>query len=148
MNAPGRKTQHHDVPSWVDPAESDYFITICCQQRGTDQLCTAAIGPAILSAARVYHEQHKWFVSLLLLMPDHLHMLVSFGREYDMAKMVREWKRYLAAQHGIEWQREFFEHRLRSHESTDQKVRYIMQNPVRAGLVEQAAAWPWVLTLD
>ena len=148
MNPPGRKSYLHEVPSCVDPDASDYFITVCCQQRGTNQLCTSEVGPILLSSARFYHEQRKWFPSPFVLMPDHLHMLVGFGRECGIADTIGAWKRYTSRHCGIEWQRNFFEHRLRSTERTSEKAAYILQNPVRAGLVQDASAWPWVLMLD
>jgi len=39
------------------------------------------------------------------------------------------------------WQREFFDHVLRSIESYEQKWEYVWRNPVRAGLVVQAEDW-------
>lgn len=143
----GRKTLPHDAPPWVDPAESNYFITICCQQRGTNQLCTSTVADGLLKSARFYYDKQKWFPSLFLLMPDHLHMLVGFGREQEMTKVVAAWKRYAATQYGVEWQRSFFEHRLRTEESVTEKWEYILRNPVRAGLVPQASEWPHVLKL-
>ena len=148
MNDPGRKWLLHHWPSWVDPEACDYFITICCKQRGTNQLCLPAIGEALLSAARFYHDQQKWFPALLHLMPDHVHMRVRFGREQDMIKVVGTWKRFVAREQDIVWQRNFFEHRLRSDESVEDKAAYIPQNPVRAGFVSDAAEWPFVLMLD
>jgi putative transposase len=147
-NDPGRIWLRHDPPPWIDPAASSYFITICCQQRGTNQLCHPGVGEALLRGARIYHEPRKCCPSLLLLMPDHLHMLVSFGREYRMVDVIGGWKRYAARQHGIDWQRNFFEHRLRSEESVEEKAAYILQNPVRAGLVAEGCDWPFTLRLD
>jgi putative transposase len=45
---------------------------------------------------------------------------------------------------GIEWQRDFFEHRLRSDESWREKANYILANPVRKGLVTEVSRWPYV----
>ena len=39
------------------------------------------------------------------------------------------------------WQREFFDHVLRSEESYAEKWRYVRDNPVRAGLVSRAEEW-------
>ena len=147
MDAPGRKRFWHGVPSWVDAEASDYFITICCRRRGTDQLCLPNASDILLSSARFYHQQRKWFPSLLLLMPDHLHMLVGFSRDHPMEEVVRSWKRYTAKQAGIEWQHGFFEHRLRSEQSMQDKAGCILQNPVRAGLVNDPAEWRDVLML-
>jgi REP-associated tyrosine transposase len=45
--------------------------------------------------------------------------------------------------HEIIWQEESFDHVLRSSESLDAKIDYILQNPVRAGLVNVASEYPW-----
>lgn len=41
------------------------------------------------------------------------------------------------------WQREFFDHVLRSEENYAQKWEYVRSNPVRAGLVARAEDWPY-----
>ena len=148
MSFVGRKTLPHHSPSWVDPAASDYFVTINCQRRGTNQFCLPTIGEELLKSARVYYDQRKWFPALFLLMPDHLHMLVSFGRDQDMSKVVISWKRYVATKYQVGWQRGFFEHRLRGAEILDEKAAYILQNPVRAGLVRAVSEWQYVMMLD
>lgn len=61
-----------------------------------------------------------------------------------ISERVSNWKRWLATQHRIQWQGGFFEHRLRSFESREEKAHYILQNPVRAGLAQKAEDWPFV----
>jgi hypothetical protein len=41
------------------------------------------------------------------------------------------------------WQKGFFDHVIRSHESYDAKSVYVRENPVRAGLVRKAEEWPY-----
>ena len=147
MKQTGRKILLHDVPPWVDPDASDYFITICCKHRGTNQLCLPGVGSALLESVRFYRAQQRWFPWLFLLMPDHVHMIVAFGRPYRIEAVVSAWKRYLATKHGIVWQQGFFEHRLRRNESADEKADYIRQNPIRAGLVSEEVAWPFLLEM-
>jgi hypothetical protein len=48
----------------------------------------------------------------------------------------------------VEWQRNFFDHRLRHDESLAEKFAYICQNPVRAGLIRNARGWPYVFIPD
>ena len=142
----GRRVFNHEVPPWIDPDMSDYFITICCKQRGINQLCLPDIGPALLESARFYMEQGKWFPFVFLLMPDHLHMIVAFGFQHRIKTIVEGWKRYAATRHRVVWQRGFFEHRLRGDEGFEEKAAYIRQNPVRAGLVQEAGEWPLCFT--
>ena len=98
MDIPGRKPLWHEVPSWVDPDEGEYFITICCGQRGTNQLCLPNVSDVMLSSARFYYEQRKWFLTPFILMPDHVHMLASFARGQRLEKIHRrEGRRAVAA---------------------------------------------------
>ena len=141
----GRGILSHDVPPWIDPDASDYFITICCRHRGANQLCLPGVGEALLESARFYHAQRKWLPWVFVLMPDHVHMIVAFSRQYRVEAVVEAWKRYAATKYKIVWQRGFFEHRLRGNESAEEKAEYIRQNPVRAGLVKTLGEWPFLL---
>jgi REP element-mobilizing transposase RayT len=81
-------------------------------------------------------------------MPDHVHALLSFSPIPGMRKTMNDWKRYTASALGIEWQRDFFDHRLRHDESFVQKAHYIRMNPVRAKRVETSEDWPYVWTAN
>jgi putative transposase len=135
----------HEVPLWVDPSKEIYFITIGCQRRGQNQLARAEIAEPLFETVRHRQEQFLWWPHLFLLMPDHLHALLSFppaGK--PLRTVVSKWKEWTAKQLGVQWQLDFFEHRLRQEESRREKANYILENPVRAGLVAQASAWPFV----
>jgi hypothetical protein len=41
------------------------------------------------------------------------------------------------------WQREFFDHLLRTTESYSEKWNYVRDNPVRSGFVVSADDWPY-----
>jgi hypothetical protein len=45
---------------------------------------------------------------------------------------------------GRVWQPESFDHVVRSSEGLDAKIQYLLENPVRQGLVSQWAAYPWL----
>jgi REP element-mobilizing transposase RayT len=142
MPLPQRRWLHHVPPTWA--GDATFFLTLCCQIRGTNQLCTADVAQKLLTAVRHYHEQLRWHVSLWLLMPDHLHALVSLPREENLAKTVAAWKRFTARDAGVVWQKGFFDHRLRSDESLKEKAHYIRLNPVRKHLAVRPEDWPFV----
>ena len=98
----------------------------------------------MLAAAAYYHTRLKWHCRLMLLMPDHLHALIAFPAEPGMKTTVRFWKRFLSRFHKVQWQRDFFDHRLRDHHQQMAKTEYILKNPVRWGLCERVEEWPWV----
>ena len=140
---PHRKILPHTPPPWVSSG-APFFITICGTPRNTNQFCHDKIARDIFSAAGFYNANGTWYSSLLLLMPDHIHALISFPRESAIKKTISAWKGYIAKQCGITWQRDFFDHRLRHDESQQLKASYIRNNPVRAGLVQSPEAWPYV----
>ena len=74
-------------------------------------------------------------------MPDHLHAIIAFPREPGMQTTVRNWKKFVAGKHGVKWQRDFSDHRLRDHHELEEKTSYILMNPVRKGLCERAEDW-------
>jgi len=75
-------------------------------------------------------------------MPDHLH-LVGKLRRSELSKVIHTFKSYSAhrlTHIGIEppvWQSGFHDHALRRDEDYRSSVKYLLLNPVRAGLVEK-----------
>ena len=146
---PIRKRLAHDVPLWIDPSRARYFITVCCKRRGKNQLAIPDPGYAVLETITSRHAKGIWYSHLALLMPDHAHLIVSFPQtEKRTQTIVSKWKERTAKSFRIEWQRDFFEHRLRKEESFREKADYILANPVRAGLVEKAEDWPYVIIAE
>jgi putative transposase len=90
------------------------------------------------------HDKLVWHCRLALLMPDHLHAILAFPPEPGMETTVKNWKKFVARQHGVEWQRDFFDHRLRNDQELQEKTSYIVMNPVRTGLCERAEDWVWI----
>ncbi|MFU8848800.1 MAG: transposase [Opitutales bacterium] len=143
-NRPNRKWLGHGVPSWVRSENERFFITICCRIRHLDQLTIDSKGLDLIESFAFGHERGDWYGHLFLLMPDHLHAIMSFPEtSTSMKKSITDWKRLTARRHGIQWQSGFFDHRLRGHDAWDEKATYIRQNPVRANLCESPEAWPW-----
>jgi putative transposase len=123
-----------------------YFVTICCQPRGLNQLCREEPARIVFDTAKIYHEKMRWHLLLMLLMPDHLHALVSIDARDSLAETFRSYKRITAKLAQITWQRNFFDHRIRHAESLQEKAAYIRQNPIRGGLTNCEDNWPYILT--
>ncbi|RYD30946.1 MAG: hypothetical protein EOP87_15680 [Verrucomicrobiaceae bacterium] len=122
------------------------FITINCRVRGKAQLTSDDLPGKIFSAISHYQQNRRWWPEIVLLMPDHLHALISFPWEQGqgMGSVIGQWKRYTAKAFGIGWQRDYFDHRIRSDADHLASWAYIRENPVRSGLVGDYADWPHV----
>ena len=90
-----------------------FFVTICCESRGANQLCRKAVAQVLFETARRYDAAQKWYLRVLLLMPEHLHILVGIPGDASLSNLVRDFKRITTKIAGIEWQRNFFDHQLR-----------------------------------
>jgi REP element-mobilizing transposase RayT len=121
-----------------------FFLTICCENRRTNQLAEPAAFGLMTEALERYVQIGRFWVHLFLAMPDHLHALVAFPSDQSMEKVLRDWKRFVAKRTDIIWQDGFFDRRLRQEESLVQKTDYIRMNPVRAGLVATPGEWKYV----
>lgn len=139
---PQRKKLPHEVPAWV-PDGAAYFITICTRPRGVNQLCRSPVAEWLRESMEYRKDRGDWWVHLAVLMPDHLHALMSFAREKELNAAIAQWKRYAARETGIQWQADYFEHRLRNDENFQEKACYIRMNPVRAGLIDDPEKWPF-----
>ena len=138
---PVRRILSHQTPGWVEGPE--YFITVCCRERGINHLCRKEVASIFLVSARTLQSLRLWTCELLVLMPDHFHLLVSFPVDRKMKMVMESWKRWLARRGGLQLQRGFFEHRLRSTASACEKWVYVNLNPVRQGLIEDPTEWPY-----
>ena len=144
-----RRTLPHEVPWWVDSQNEIYFITINCKERCRNQLALPPVAERLFETVRHRQERFLWWPYLFLLMPDHLHALLSFPASHKPVKgVISKWKEWTAKEFGILWQRDFFEHRLRAEESRREKADYILQNPVRRQLVTCCEDWPFVYFAD
>jgi len=144
MNA-GRRTLPHDLPLWVDVQKSVFFITCCAKDRQMRPFGMETTAFGLLDSIRYRVESHVWWVFAACIMPDHVHLVLGFPPEANVAKCLRDWKRWTSRALGFEWQRDYFEHRLRHDENFLEKTQYVLENPMRAGLVEDWRDWPFMI---
>jgi REP element-mobilizing transposase RayT len=81
-----------------------------------------------------------------VIMPDHVHLFVRGSIDFVLTQWTRMLKRRLSkaiSAPAPHWRAGFFDHLIRHSESYSEKWEYVRQNPVRAGLVNDADAWPW-----
>jgi len=134
------------LPVWLPLDKSVvYFVTACCAQRRAVFVNDRAVQTAVESLQRV-EERLGWRVEKVCFMPDHVHLLLSplRDREQSLSQFMQRWKTSSTLRLGGEiWQREFFDHLLRSDEKLEEKWNYVRENPVRAGLCANPDAYPY-----
>jgi len=79
---------------------------------------------------------------IYLFMPDHAHLTLTGDKSNsDIKKCLDMFKQktgyWLSKNYpDVKWQKDYYDHILRSKENLDIHIKYILNNPVRAGLVE------------
>jgi putative transposase len=132
----GRVFQCYDPPC--------FFVTFGTSARKPVLACER-VHEAFCAYARI-GQSDGIAVGRYVLMPDHVHVFVQLPRDRRLDQWVRLLKQHVQKAAGLAkgtWQRGFFDHLLRNAESYTQKWEYVVQNPVRAGLVEHAESWPY-----
>jgi len=81
------------------------------------------------------------------VMPNHVHVVVRVFPTHQLAEVLHSWKSYTAKEgnrilraHGAFWQREYYDHLLRDETEFERAVKYVVENPLKAGLKD----WEWV----
>ena len=121
------------------------FCTACSKDREA-WLDNTEVAEALADIWRT--DASAWITGRWLLMPDHVHFFCtpSVNGRHSVERWAEFWKDTLAKRLRIgpgKWQRGLFHHRVRSVEHYIEKLDYVQQNPVRAGLVDDSANWPW-----
>ena len=140
---PGRRAPAKGVhiqpggPNWV-------FLTVSTEKR-SKWLAQANVQNALHT---IWQEKATAsLVSDYLLMPDHIHLFCApHDLKFTIERWMGFWKDCLAKSR-LEtgaFQSGGFHHRLRSEESYAQKWQYVLEKPVRHGLVERTEDWPYL----
>ena len=127
------------------------FITYSTWHRWT--LPEVAKDLALNSCRRA--DGRKYSLDAAVVMPDHVHLICRPLRDENGSISIPEITRTIKsesahrinkalARTGRVWQDESFDHILRGDESLRKKVLYILENPVRAGLVACPAEYRWL----
>jgi len=89
---------------------------------------------------------------IFLFMPDHCHLLVEGRKEdSDLLRFMKEFKqrsgywfsKSMPTLQTIKWQKDFYDHILRNDEDVQKHVFYILENPIRKGLVANWKEYPF-----
>jgi len=116
------------VPHWVESGAPFHIRIALDREKEQKALIDPALAQAIFDSAKFYEARLRWHITLFLLMPDHLHALLSFAQDESMSEVIRDWKRFHARTNHVIWQQGYFDHRLRADERGEQlssKMNYL-----------------------
>lgn len=130
-----------------------YLLTWATKNR-TPWFSDWRLGRLVVASLRLSHEKAEAETLAFVIMPNHVHWLIGLGNRTlaDLLRNVKSHagfhvKRRLLAQGRIQkddaiWQDGYHDHALRTEESLHDVARYVVMNPVRAGLVKSVREYP------
>ena len=102
----------------------------------------------VLDSLHWLETQEKIILDAAVVMPEHLHFVAGL-KQGSLAQLMRSLKSYsakkinsLLQRQGPLWQSQYHDHAVRTDEDLKELVLYTLQNPVRAGLVEDFHDYP------
>ena len=93
-----------------------------------------------------YRDQQKFLLHEFVIMPDHIHVLLTPAEEISLERAMQLIKggfSYRLDKRGSIWQPSFTNHRIRDWEDYERHREYIRVNPVRARLAPRPDAYPY-----
>jgi len=135
---------------WLPHLQRDgktYFVTF----RTHESFVLPPKARDIAFECTVYDHLRTFWLDAAVVMPDHIHLLITPYEQYCLPRIMNRIKNVSAhsinarlGRHGPLGRREYFDHILRSDESRRTKGESIVMNPVRRGLVETPDEYPWI----
>lgn len=152
----------------IDNRDERYRIKDIEQRRlfgkWDDALHKSLLGPFYLKEDRIaeivansirYHDGEWFEILAYCIMPNHVHaVLTPFAStestDYSLTKIMHHIKRNSAklanaalGRTGAFWQHESYDHFARDEAELERIIKYVIYNPVKAGLVDDWTKWKW-----
>jgi putative transposase len=121
-----------------------HFLTFSCYHR-LPYLNSDEVRNLFESAVERTRERFQFFVAGYVVMPEHVHMLISEPRQNALSDAMRALKLSVSLRRTERpfWQPRYYDFNVHSEEKFTEKLHYIHQNPVRRGLVANPGDWAW-----
>ncbi len=110
--------------------------------------------PILMESFDFLEEKYCWRFSSFVIMPNHVHCLCladKKGEQINLTGIFALLKKYTAREinkilnkRGRMWVDENFDHWCRTVDKEESIKKYIANNPVKAGLVQNSNEWKWM----
>jgi putative transposase len=133
--------------SYIGPYR--YFATFCTVDR-REVFLDIPLGQSAIRQFRRTCRRWKSAMLAYCIMPDHIHLLVEgISQESDFRWLLKSLKQssgqtFAARARQQLWQEGYYDRVLREDDDVKAVARYIIENPVRAGLVRSPLEYPLV----
>ena len=103
-----------------------------------------------------YFDGQRYDLLAYVVMPNHIHVLIKTYESYSLSDIIHSWKSFTSNKIQTHlksagkmptlpaiWQQEYWDRFIRDEKHFASSINYILDNPVKAGLVKESKDWPW-----
>jgi len=133
------------------------IMTDAVKRARVEEYLNAGYGACYLRQPRIaeivennwlYFDSKRYRLIAWVIMPNHVHVLIEIYEGFPLDRVIHSWKSYTANEanrllkrKGKFWYYDYYDRYIRDERHFANAVRYIHENPVKAGLVEKAEDW-------
>ncbi|MCO8166082.1 transposase [Pseudomonas sp. 21LCFQ010] len=128
--------------------QGQIYLVTCAVRERAPVFAQFHIGRMLVAQLRCLHEAGAVNSLAWVVMPDHLHWLFEL-RSGSLSQLMQQLKGANAyainracGNQTLRWQKGYHDHAARTQEQVLEMARYVIANPVRAGLVESEGDYP------
>ena len=124
-----------------------HFLTSSCYKRRQNFRSNESRDTFVAALERI-RQRYNLCVYGYVVMPEHVHLLVSEPESGTLAQAMQSLKQGAARKLALRakdsfWQERYYDFNVWSERKFVEKVRYIHYNPVKRGLVNRPEDWQW-----
>lgn len=130
-------------------ANRAYFVTCVLANRKLRLFDHLIYARLVIHEMKQLHDDNDVYSMAWVVMPDHVHWLFQLQQEKLLAEVIKAFKARSARKinqrsgsAGSLWQKAYYDHALREEEDVREIARYMVANPLRAGLVNHIGEFP------
>jgi putative transposase len=137
---------HRDCAGFNN-AKHLHFVTFSCY-RPQPKLGTAENRDAFERSLERVRQQYRLYVTGYVVMPEHVHLLLSEPPDEPLSKALQSLKQSVARTVTLRsaepfWLERYYDFNVYTEAKRVEKLRYMHRNPVKRGLVAAPEDWPW-----
>ena len=122
-----------------------HFLTFSCYQR-RPFLQTSRVKQLFEEALEKSRRRYGFFVVGYVIMPEHVHILISEPENGPMGSAIQSIKQSVTRNlnwKGHFWQARYYDFNVYTAQKRIEKLRYMHRNPVKRGFVLRSEDWLW-----
>jgi putative transposase len=126
-----------------------YFVTSRLQEHH-DVFESQSACERVIGALQFYRQRGDIELYGFVVMPDHIHVIAKMRADITLEWWMNRFKSFVAHELGAGpiWQKGYWSEVIPNVSLLEQKLAYVHDNPVRAGLVGQAEEFLWSSAKD